>query len=448
MDLLFFIGVLLLLITVGISKQSRSESAYLFADRKTGPLALTATLVMTEFNSATLISFSSLGYAVGFRALLLPFVFLIGLLFYAVTVAKKWKTYDGQSVAGFFTERYGKKIGIGTSLLLMVAMLGFSAVYIKSLTLLFHPLLPQLSVWALSALLISVVLVMSLRGGLVAIIRTDLLSLILMLLFFPLTALFMWKSSTLPPLHFLHLSGEILPLRFLFSLLILTLFTYILAPWYGQKIFAAESGKVAYRSVIMAALLIFFLYGSAILATALLRYRGVEVPSWEQALPHLIHTCLPKGVRGAAYALLFATSATTLTGLWSALSAMWIGDFLKTSAESAQRSVRVTLGFALIAYCLANTVVDKVFDKMILANIPIAALAFALLAGFYWKRATPLSAYVSITVGSLCGVGAYLYFGEAGGYTWYWAVYGIPLTFVSGILCCIKVRLPRTLSSQ
>ncbi len=338
-DLLCFCLFIVLLIGTGLyrARHIRTESSYLFAERKTKWAALTATLVMTEFNSATLISFASLGYAAGIWALMLPCIFLFGLLFYALTVAKHWKAFDGQSVAGFFSVHYGKDIGSLASVLLLLAMLGFSASYLKSLTLLFQPLFPMVNPWFMSGSLFLLVLLMSLRGGLVAIIRTDVLSLIFTVLFFPLLALFMWKSSTLPPISYpVTFSAEgILPLRFVFSLTILTMFTYILAPWYGQKIFAAETGKIAYRAVIAAAVIIFLLYASVILATAFFRYRGYECSSWEMAFPQLIDRCLPLGIKGFAYALLFATSATTLTGVWNAMAAMAIGDFLSANATSA-----------------------------------------------------------------------------------------------------------------
>ncbi len=438
LDYLLFVGILLLLVIVGVyrSRKIGTESAYLFAERKTKWAALTATLVMTEFNGATLISFSSLGYGVGFWALCMPCIFLIGLLFYAVTVSKKWKTYDGISVGGFFRERYGKDIGALTSLLLLLAMLGFSATYIKSLLLLFQPLFPSVDPWILSASLLAMIFAMSLRGGLIAIIRTDVWSFVFCVLFFPFLAFFLWKSSHLTPVSLSSVENAqtLLPLRFVFSLTMLTMFTYILAPWYGQKIFAAQSKRTAFWAVVAAAILVFVLYGSAIIATAFFRYRGYACPSWELALPHLIHQCLPSGMKGIAYALLFATSATTLTGVWSAMASMWVGDFVKKPATNCNRSILATLAFASISYLLANTFVDKVFDKLILANIPVAALSFGLLAGFYWKKASRFGVYLSILTGCLCGVGAYAIFGEAGGYTWYWAVYGIPLTFLVGAL--------------
>lgn len=434
-DLAIFIGVLTLLVGTGMyrSRSIHTESAYLFAERKTRWPALTATLVMTEFNSATLISFSSLGYIAGYWALIMPFIFLIGLLFYAVTVAKKWKEFDGSSVAGFFTKRYSRPLGITASLLLLFAMIGFSAAYIKSLILIFQPLFPSLSPWILSSALLGVIFLMSLRGGLVAIIRTDGMSLILMLLFFPLMVYAVAQHpESAAGLPTLQEGRALLPLNFVLSLTVLTMFTYILAPWYGQKIFSANSARTAYWSVIIAAVLIFLLYGSAILGTALLRQKGFVCQNYEQAFPYLIDQCLFKGMKGGAYALLFATSATTLTGVWSAMSAMYIGDFLKQEATGCKRSIQATIGFACISLILANTLIDRVFDKMILANIPVAALAFGLLAGFYWKKASQIGVLLSIVVGCLFGIGAYLYFGQSGGYTWYWAIYGIPASFLAG----------------
>ncbi len=443
-DIICFFLIVVLLILSGMyrSKSIVTDSSYLFGSRKTSLFSLTATLVMMEFNSATLISFSSLGYSSGFWALVLPFVFLLGLLFYALTVAKKWKAYDGESVAGFFRQKYGSNVGIGTSVLLIVSMLGFSAVYVKSLTLLFEPMLPFLNRWVISGSLLAIILCMSIRGGLMAIIRTDIISFILMFIFFPLIALFMWKSSSLfpisdTPIFSIEQSQTILPLRFVCSLVILTMFTYILAPWYGQKIFAARSEKVAYWSVILASMIVFFLYGSAIVATAFLKYRGYLCDSPQMAFPNLIHQCLPIGIKGCMYALLFATSATTLTGIWSAIAAMWMADFTSTkntTQKGCYRSIMIILSFAFCSYLLSNTLIDQVFDKMILANIPVAALSFGLLAGFYWKRASKVGVIASIIAGCICGISAYGFFGESGMYTWYWAMYGIPFSFFVGIV--------------
>jgi len=421
------------------SEKVQTESTYLLADRKTGLFPLIATLVMTEFNTATLISFSSLGYLAGKWALSMPMIFLIGLLFYAVSVAKKWKGFDGISVASYFSKRFGRDVGIITSIALLVAMAGFSATYVKSLYLLFSPFFPAIGPWILSGVLVASVLVMMLRGGLFSIIRTDIFSFVIVLCFFPLIAFFAYKTPIGTPHVFVD-GTSILPLRFVVSLVVLTMFTYILAPWYGQKIFAARSKNIAFLSVIFAAIIVFALYGLAVLSTYFLRKNGAEIANPEQSFPMVMMLTLPSGLKGLGYALLFAASATTLSGVWSAMCSLIVGDFFPVEGkENYKRSMGLTLCFALLSFFLANVLVDKVLDKLILANIPVAALSFALLAGFYWKRTSRFGVYLSMIVGWGWGIGCYLYFGQAGGYTWYWAMGGIPATFITGILGSLLV---------
>jgi len=429
-DLLLLISVLGILLLVGVwgARKVDTEEEYLLAKRQVGLFSLTATLVMTEFNTSTLIAFSSMGYVASLWALTLPMVFLIGLLFYGVVVADKWKAFNGFSVAQFFTERYGAAVGKLASCALMAAMAGFSAVYVRSMTLLFAPLMPHLSFWMLSLLLVGGVLAMTLRGGLVAVIQTDVASFILLCLVMPVILYFAWQGGELPALNW-EASIAQLPPWFVVTLTLLTMFTYILAPWYGQKIFAAKSGKVARLSVFFAAILVFCFYGMAVVATSFLQGTALDHP--DQAFPTLIMRSLPSGMRGVAYALLFSAAATTLSGVWSAMTTMLIADFLGRG-KAVQRGIWITLGFAFLSYILANLFIDQVFQKLILANIPVLALSFALLAGFYLPSVTSQAATSSIVVGLVWGIFSYLYFGEAGHYQWYWVIYGLPLIFLTG----------------
>lgn len=435
LDYLVLILFSLSLLTIGITRVSQNESSYLVADRRTGLFALMATLVMTELNTATLISFAALGYAAGLWGLISPSIFLLGLLFYAFTVAKKWKAFNGLSVAAFFSQRYGKDVGRFASLTLLASMAGFSATYVKSLVVLFSPFFPHLSDWALSGLLVIIPLLMSLRGGLVSVIHTDIFSFIVTVIFFPLLAFFSWQSHSLeiPPLDVILKEGsQVAPIWFITSLIILTMFTYILAPWYGQKIFAAQTERVAYRAVLLAAFLVFFLYACAILATIPLR--EANLPNPDYALAFAIRR-LPDGLRGLGYGILFAASATTLTGVWGAMTSMIVEDFFyKKFSNSIKRVFFITLCMAVFSFLISNLLVDRILEKLILANIPVAALSFALLGGFYWKKSSRFGAYCSIFVGLICGAGSYLYWGEKSGYTWYWTTGGIPLIFLSGII--------------
>jgi SSS family solute:Na+ symporter len=445
LDLLGFFIIGAAFVGVAVRRGARSTD-YLVASRDLGLVALVATLVMTEFNTSTLLAFAAAGYAAGPMAVALPAVFLIGLTFYTLTVARPWKRFNRLSVAELFTVRYSRALGRTASALLLLAMTGFSATYIKSVTLLFTPLAPTgLPPVALGAGLTLVILAAVLPGGLVSVVRSDLVGFATSLLLFPLLLGIGWHrtggwaglAATYPAdqlgISLSQWEHPALPLRFVLTLVVLTCFTYIAAPWYGQKIFAARDDRTAVRAVALSAVLVFALYAMIVLAAAVLRHEAPALSDAQLAVPTMVATWLPAGLRGAAFAVLFGAALTTLAGVWSAMGAMLAADFGGEAWRAVRTQRRLITGLALLSWLGATFLVDDILDRLILANIPVAALAFALLAGFHWRRATTAGAWASVIVGVCWGVGCFVVVGEAGGYTWPWAMYGIPLIFATGV---------------
>jgi Na+/proline symporter len=442
-------GTMMAVIAAAGLRSSRQGDEYLLANRQVGLFALTATLVMTEFNTSTLLAFSSFGYRAGPVAIALPLVFLIGLGWYTVTVARPWKRFNRLSVAELFSERYGRRLGTLASTLLLIAMLCFTATYVKSVTLLFAPA-SGMHPWALSALLMLLMLAATIAGGLKSVIRTDVVAFLATLLLLPsLLALGLYKHGSWMALRGAytaeHLSFSIannwerppLPFWFVVSLVVLTCFTYICSPWYGQKIFAARNERIAFVAVALASVLVLALYGSAVLAAALFKLDQPGLEDAQVALPELMKHSLPDFWRGTGYAVLFMAAMTTLTGVWSAMVAMVKADFLPARLTTVRSQRFLTAWFAVVSWLGANLLVDDILNRLILANIPVAALSFALLAGFHWKRASRVGAWASVTVGVLWGTGCYVLVGDSGGYTWYWTIYGIPMIFGVGIVTSV-----------
>ncbi|HEY3383512.1 MAG TPA: hypothetical protein VGK32_17235 [Vicinamibacterales bacterium] len=445
-DVIGFVAVFGVLAWTG-SRRARGDNEFLVADRSLGLFPLVATLVMTEFNTSTLLAFSAAGYRAGPMAIALPFVFLVGLLFYTVTVAKAWKRFDRLSVAELFVVRYSPALGRLVSAMLLLAMTGFSATYVKSLTLLAQPLLPGVSFGLLSAALTAVVLVVILPGGLVSVVRSDIVSFVITLVVLPvlllvgvtasarlggLAAVFPRDQLAFNP--FTQWNHPALPFRFVSTLMVLTCFTYIAAPWYGQKIFAARNERTAFAAVAWAASLVFLLYGVMVLAAAHFRVVSPNLADPQAAVPALVAAWLPAGIRGVGFAMLFAAALTTLSGVWTAMAAMVAADFGWREGRHVGQQRGIIVGFALASWLGGVFLVDDILNRLILANIPVAALAFALLAGFHWPRANAAGAWASVVVGFVWGVGSFLVVGESGGYTWPWAMYGIPLIFATGVI--------------
>jgi SSS family solute:Na+ symporter len=459
-DVLAFAAFLLVL---GWVSRRRAASAYEFlvADRSVGLFPLVATLVMTEFNTSTLLAFSAAGYRAGPMALALPLVFLIGLAFYTATVARQWKRFNRLSVAELFTERYSPALGRFAALMLLLAMAGFCATYVKSLALLFQPLVPDAPFLVLTAVLTIIVVAVVLPGGLLSVVRSDVVSFIAAIVVLPallvigisasreaggLAAVFPPDQRAVNP--FAQWNHPALPFRFVSTLVVLTCFTYIAAPWYGQKIFAARDERTAFAAAGWSAVLVFLLYGSALLAAAHFRVTTPDLADTQLAVPQMVLTWLPRGVKGIGLAVLFAAALTTLGGVWTAMAAMVAADFgwAKGTRVGAQRAL--LLGFASTSWLGGTFLVDDILNRLILANIPVAALAFALLAGFHWKRATTAGAWASVIVGVLWGAGSFVVVGEAGGYTWPWAMYGVPLIFATGVAVSLATGASTASPSQ
>jgi len=148
------------------------------------------------------------------------------------------------------------------------------------------------------------------------------------------------------------------------------------------------------------------------------------------------------------YAMLFFVAATTIVGLWNTIASVFMAHHKKTLQErSLKGSILITAVVAFVSYFGANLFIDQILEKLILCNIPIAALSFSLLGGFYWKSVTPAACVASIATGITGGIFCYLYF-DASEYAWYWAIYVIPLHFAVGALVTWLSTLQPELISQ
>jgi Na+/proline symporter len=438
-------------------RRVQRDDAFLVADRAVGLFPLVATLVMTEFNTSTLLAFGAAGYVAGPMALALPLVFLVGLAFYTVTVARAWKRFNRLSVAEFFAARYSPALGRAASVLLLVAMTGFSATYVKSLTLIFAPLVAGVAPWlpqpVLALALSALVLALVLPGGLASVVRSDVVGFVVTVVLLPLLLLLgvrhgaaagglgaVFPADQLVVAPVAQWAHEALPFRFVVTLMVITCVTYIAAPWYGQKIFAARSERVAVAAVAWSAVLVFLLYGVVVLAAAHYRVAMPPLADPQTVVPSMIAAWLPAGLRGVGFATLLAAAVTTLAGVWSAMAAMVAADFGGRGAQHVTAQRRIVVSCAAISWLGGVTLVDDILNRLILANIPVAALAFALLAGFHWPRATTAGAWASMIVGTAWGVGCFVVVGEAGGYTWPWAMYGVPLVFATGVVVSLVDR--------
>lgn len=408
---------------------NNSENYYT-AGKSLGLFALTATLVMTELNVSTLIGFSSLGYLYGFSALSLGIVFLVGLLFYSFSVAKKWKNFDAISVSEFFSQRYNPVFGLVVALCLLTAMAGFGANFIYSTTIYLQEIFPAYNHWLISGVACSLMLLFTIRDGLLVIVKIDKLSFLLSIVLFIYLGYSVYNADASAFGRINNAQIPSLPVSFSISLAILTAFTYILSPWYGQKIFAAKSKKVAFYAVLITSFIVSLIYLIAVYTTA--KYAGViSSINPDEAFVYTVRNLFSKPMLVIFYLMMFMIALTTIAALWNTMASMCSVHFQDNKSE--QKNILTVIIIAIFSYILANTFIDQVLDKMLLFNIPIAALAFSLLYGFYGSRTNLLGAILSTVIGVISALCCYLIFNQDD-FVFYWATVCIPLSFMTGYL--------------
>lgn len=408
---------------------NNSENYYT-AGKSLGLFALTATLVMTELNVSTLIGFSSLGYLYGFSALSLGIVFLVGLLFYSFSVAKKWKNFDAISVSEFFSQRYNPVFGLVVALCLLTAMAGFGANFIYSTTIYLQEIFPSYNHWLISGVACSLMLLFTIRDGLLVIVKIDKLSFLLSIVLFIYLGYSVYNADASAFGSINNTQVPSLPVSFSISLAILTAFTYILSPWYGQKIFAAKSKKVAFYAVLITSFIVSLIYLIAVYTTA--KYADViSSTNPDEAFAYIVRNLFSKPMLVIFYLMMFMIALTTIAALWNTMASMCSVHFQDNKSE--QKNILTVIIIAIFSYILANTFIDQVLDKMLLFNIPIAALAFSLLYGFYGSRTNLLGAILSTVIGVISALCCYLIFNQDD-FVFYWATVCIPLSFMTGYL--------------
>ena len=417
-----------------VSRRVRTSLDYTVAGRQLGLFALVGTLVMTELNPSTMIWFGSISYSAGPRAAWLCLIFIVGLGSYGLLVARRWQRLRAVSIAEMFEARYSLGMRRAVSLCTTLILTLFSSGYLIATSKTFSSALglspsgalvpgwitaDRTLVW--TALVISTtVLIFTWAGGLISVAFTDTASLIVTVVVLPLLAISALQYASPEPLLHSYQAVDpdpVLPLHFIVTLNVVILLCYPLAPWYGQRMFAARNEKVALAAVGIATLATTLLYACGQVATILYHGHQPDLPDPDQAVGGAMNLFLGPGVRGLMLAMLFAVCQTTMSSIWNTTSAMVVQDFYKgwlrpqaTDADQLRVGRKITLVLGVITLLLCMTLLGKLLVVInLFGNTLFAAMFFPCVFGFLWWKASRRASIVCLLLGWVLGVGIAVY---------------------------------------
>jgi solute:Na+ symporter, SSS family len=446
------------------SRHVKDSVGFLVAGRSLGLFVLVATIVMTEFNTATMVGYSSFGFTAGIYSHLILFSMFIGFVCYTFVVAKRWKRINATSIIELFDIRYGKNFRLLTTFMIVILLIFFSPAYLRAVGIIFSESL-GISLAATVLIISGVVLFFSVVGGLTAVAHTNTLSFVLTVVTLPVVwyfartrAIELGGLEQVFPERYLTLNpagmwdDPVMPFSMIFSVYVLLFLIYMQAPWYAQLMTAAKNEKVAYTGMGISALLIVLLYGLAIQISAYVRVGFPDLPDPQLSLAMAINHWAPIGVTGLMLAVILAIGQTTMATIWNNVVSIASNDIYRRiiNPEASERKVLLfgrvaTVAIAVFTVVISLTIVDQVINTLFVANLIMASLFFPALGGFLWWRTGPKAVWITTIVSIAAGIVTFLIHTRAPGLdlnSWMFQYYVIicPAIVIVGIMISLWER--------
>jgi len=455
--------------------KQQTLKGYFLADRSAPWWAISLSIVAAETSTLTVIGVPALTYATDFQFLQLAIGYLVGRLIVVVLLIPQY--FRGELVTAYqlIQRRFGERLRSLTAGLFLVTRAAAEGVRVFAVAIVvkvaMESILPGVSNAMRDVSAIAIVTVLTLaytfKGGMAAVIWTDVVQLSVYLIG-SVIALFVmlhsipggWAAAASTAAH----AGKFR----MFSMSWNLTTTYTL--WAGviggafftvgshgtdqlivQRLLSARSelqAKVALLTSGVAVFLqfsLFLLIGAMLFVFYKLFAPSIPFSRTDTIFPTFIVTRMPHGLSGLLIAAIVAAAMSNLSAALNSLASTTIVDFYARMAKSAAEEHRVrlsriaTVGWGIVLFGLAllarggGTVLEM---GLSIASVAYGSLLGVFLLGVLTKGASERGAMI----GMVCGfsLDVYLWRFTAVAFPWY-TVFGSIATFVVGYAASLFV---------
>lgn len=416
---------LLIMLFIGwySSKKITSNTDFMVAGRRLGPLLMAGTLAATEIGGGSSLGvvqqgMESHGISSAWYIITMGFAFVI-----LTFLAPKFRAATVKTVPEYFRRRYGKSAGIITAVIMLLPLIGLTAGQFIASSVILSTML-GISYKTAVVIVAVVVTAYSIMGGLWSVTLTDFVQVFLIVIGMIIAVPFAlnqaggWGNvvANVPPETFDMFKGYD-PLAVI-SLTIMYVATFTVGQEAVSRYYAARDGKAARQGSILAAIVNFiYAFIPAVLGIITLALMNMGRFSSEDfaavgaryALPVLAMEVMPAVICGFLFAgIISATMSSSDSDLLGAGS-IFANDIyhavLKPDATS-QQVMRVTqavmslVGVAAMFIALFNTS-SIVNILMFCFTLRAAGAFFPYVLGHYWKGASLAGTIASLISGSI-----------------------------------------------
>jgi len=423
----YFIGV----IAHGLYVSRGHESAddYFLAGRNLPWYLIGFSLFASNMSGSSFVGLMGASYSNGVVVFNYEWTAAIVLIFFALFMLPAFLRAGIYTIPQFLTSRYDKRSRVAYSLFTVLAIMFIDtagALYAGGLVI--ANVIPGLTLWSAVAVLAVVAGVYTILGGLEAVVVTDTVQAILLVIgasaifFFGLEKVGGWdemmsRLSADNTSLIMPTGDDFLPWPGIFGVVLLGFYYWTLNQFVVQRTLGARDLDQGRKGALFAGLLkipnLFIMILPGVFAIIL--FPGLDNP--DMAFPTLAAELLPVGFRGLILTALIAAIMSSLDSALNAAATLVSIDFVKEARpsigdDSLVRIGRIFTAFAMVVgaiYAPSIASFENLFEyfQSVLAYVtpPIVAVY---IIGLFWKRANGTGSFAAIVLGLVVGVSAFV----------------------------------------
>ncbi|TNE81270.1 MAG: sodium:solute symporter family protein [Bacteroidetes bacterium] len=427
-DVIIFILYMLAMLLVGVyfHRRNRGTDDYYVGGRNMGSMHIALSVVATDVGGGFSIGLGGLGFSMGLSGSWMLFTGLLGAWLAAVFLVPYVREHKAfahfQTFPQLFAHYYGARVALIAGFISLIGYIGFTSSQLLAGAKLASVSLEGINLNQALWLMGAVAVVYTVFGGLKAVIYTDTVQWIILLVGLILVAIpVAWTQLGGFEAMQTYLAPEMLSLTHIGWADLVSWAVTIIPIWFVgmtlyQRIYASRDAKTAKRAWFFAGLLEWPLMAFMGVVLGMLARVAAEqgllgtVGDAESGLPMLLKTILPAGLMGLVLSSYFSAILSTADSCLMAASGNLSTDILPKllKGKSEQFQLRIsqvfTMSIGLLAIFLAGTMTE-VLDLMLYSYaFMVSGLFVPLLAALYGKSRNSLAAAVAMVGGGLCTV--------------------------------------------
>lgn len=425
-DIIIFAVYFLLMLSVGFFflNKNKDERDYYTGGGDMSPAHVGLSVVATDVGGGFSIGLGGLGFTMGLSGSWMLFTGLIGAWISAALLIPKvfdWQKAHGRhfltlpQVFGFL---YNKKVALVAAVISIIGYTGFTSSQLLAGAKLTSATFPQMGTTEMLWIMGAIAVIYTMMGGMKAVIYTDTVQWIILLLgligvAIPMAWVKLGGLAGIQP----YLSDDMLSMSNITWQNVVNWTVTIVPIWFVgmtlyQRIFACKDVKNAKRAWYIAGVLEWpFMAFTGVLLGLLSNVamqKGIipQITDSELGLPFLIKNILPVGFTGVVLAAYFSAVLSTADSCLMAASGSVVGDVVPASMKGSHKKVVrfsqvSTLAIGMFAILLAS-VMENVLQLMLYAYaFMVSGLCVPIVASIFLKKRYPQPALVSMILGGV-----------------------------------------------